>query len=400
MKRLWSVEAGGLLSRNLIVMLVAVFVMRFGEGILGSVRTNFFADTLELSASQVFWLEGIRELPGLIWVFIAALTMRLPLSRMAALWVFVLGLGYTLQSSVQSYSALLAVAITASFGLHGYQPLHPALGMSLTTKDKAGRVMGLLASSGALAGIAGMGAIALFSSLMHALSLRIPYIVGGVLIMLAAVLMWRLPTDVGRTDSPPPRMLFRRRYWRYYVLTFFEGARKYALGGMGMLLLVQVHGWQVWQVSALMLTSSILNMLLAPIMGYCVDRFGERVTMPIGYAGLALCCVGIAVLSNPWLLAGLWVAIKLLQTLGLGLSTYVGRLAPREEMTPTLSAGVSINHISSVMMPLISGALMPIIGFSGAFLMTAAILVASVPFARALQTTAAQPRPALATAGK
>ena len=399
-KRLWEANASSILGRNLIVMLVAVFVMRFGEGILGGVRTNFFLDTLGLSAGQVLWLEGIRELPGLALVFIAALTMHLPLSRRAAISVLVMGIGYGLQSSVRSYGALLVVAVVASFGMHGYQPLHPALGISLTTRDKAGRVMGALASAGALATITGMGAVALASGLaarqpaVGALSLRLPYVAGGALIILAAALMWRLPTDIGHTETPPQRLLFRRRYWLFYVLTFFEGARKQVLSGLGTLVLVQNHGWQVWQVSALLVVSSILSMLTAPLLGYCVDRFGERVTTPASYAGLALCCVGFAVLSNAWFLAGLWVAIKLLLTLGLGLSTYVGRTAPREELTPTLSAGVSINHISSVLMPMLSGLLMPIISYSGVFLLTAGILLASVPFARALRTGEAHAAPA------
>jgi MFS family permease len=366
-------------------MLVAVFVMRFGEGLLGGVRTNFFVDTLGLSSGQVLWLEGIRELPGLALVFIAALTMRLPISRVAAASVLVLGIGYALQSTVQSYAGLLTVAVVASFGLHGYQPLHPALGMSLTTRDKAGRVMGLLGSAGALASIAGMGAITLADSLSGTLSLRLPYIVGGGLIILSALLLFRLPTSIGATKTAPPRLLFRRRYWRYYILTFFEGARKLTLSGMGTLVLVQVHGWQVWQVSGLLLISAIVSMLISPLMGYLVDRLGERVTMPIGYLGLAICCALFAVIGDAWVLAGLWLLIKLLQTLGMGLSTYVRRLAPAEEMTPTLSAGVSINHISSVLMPMLFGVIQPLVGFGGLFMLTAGILLASVPFARAMQ---------------
>jgi sugar phosphate permease len=126
-------------------------------------------------------------------------------------------------------------------------------------------------------------------------------------------------------------------------------------------------------------------MLISPLMGYLVDRLGERVTMPIGYLGLAICCALFAVIGDAWVLAGLWLLIKLLQTLGMGLSTYVRRLAPAEEMTPTLSAGVSINHISSVLMPMLFGVIQPLVGFGGLFMLTAGILLASVPFARAMQ---------------
>jgi hypothetical protein len=72
---------------------------------------------------------------------------------------------------------------------------------------------------------------------------------------------------------------------------------------------------------------------------------------------------------------------------GMGLSTYVYRSASPEELTPTLSAGISINHVTSVAMPLVAGALLPIIKYEGIFLGTGALVLLSVPFALALRTS-------------
>ena len=84
------------------------------------------------------------------------------------------------------------------------------------------------------------------------------------------------------------------------------------------------------------------------------------------------------------MLAVLFVAIKLLVVLGIGLPTYVNRIAPPEELTPTLSAGLSINHVTSVAMPIVAGVLLPIIHYTGIFWGTAALILLSVPFALAL----------------
>ena len=70
----------------------------------------------------------------------------------------------------------------------------------------------------------------------------------------------------------------------------------------------------------------------------------------------------------------------------MGLSTYVYRTAPAEELTPTLSAGVTFDHISSVGMPFLASALLPVIQYEGIFVATAALILLSIPFARALQT--------------
>jgi len=111
---------------------------------------------------------------------------------------------------------------------------------------------------------------------------------------------------------------------------------------------------------------------------------GERKTLSASYVLLTLCCVGFAVLHNAWVLVGVLIVMKLVVMLGMGL-TYVYRLAPAEELTPTLSAGISINHISSVAMPIVAGILLPIIHYEGIFWGTAGLIFLSVPLALMLQ---------------
>jgi len=98
-------------------------------------------------------------------------------------------------------------------------------------------------------------------------------------------------------------------------------------------------------------------------------------------------------------LQGIWLSIKLFLMLGMGLPTYVNRIAPPEELTPTLAAGTSINHVSSVAAPLLAGVVLPFVGYSGVFVGTAALILASVPFAMAMRiepVAVSQPRPAMA----
>jgi MFS family permease len=154
------------------------------------------------------------------------------------------------------------------------------------------------------------------------------------------------------------------------------------------LVLVQDFGLRVWQISTLTLVSSIISLLIAPYLGSLIDRLGERVTTPITLGILALCCFGYAVAPNLWLLIALWLLIKLVAPLGMGLSTYVYRSAPPEELTPTLTAGVTFDHISSVGMPFLAGALLPIVQYEGIFYGSAILILLSIPFARALQVRA------------
>ena len=372
---------------NLVLLATAGFLQRFGLGLLDGARTNFFVDTLGLSGNQVLWLEGIREIPGLLLMFIAALTMRFPLSYRTGVAVIIMGVGYGLYAIVDSFTGLLAVAVLASLGMHLWMPLNSSLAMSLSPKEKAGSVRGTLNGIGSLAGIVGMAALALVTRFAGDLPLSAYYIIGAVFIILSGFLILRIPPDVGATEVEPPHLLLSKRYWLYYVLTFLQGSRKQVLNTFGMLVLVDRFGLPVWQISLVLLVSSVINLIGAPYLGRMIDRLGERTMVTGSYIILMLSCLGLALIPDVRVLIFLLLAIKLFVTVGIGLETYVYRLAPPEELTPTLSAGISINHVTSVSMPLIAGALLPHIGYSGIFLGTAGIILISIPFALAMRAT-------------
>jgi predicted MFS family arabinose efflux permease len=362
-------------------MAYSTFLGRFGGGLMSGAQTNFFINTLGLSGKQVLLMEGIRELPGLALMFVAAFFMRLPLSQSTAISTLIMGLGFFLYAFVHSYSALLTVIVVASLGMHMSMPLGGSLSMSLTTKEKTGQVLGSLASVGSLASIAGICVIMLVSKLMESLTLRAYYIAGGILTIISGLLIFKIPKHVGSTDIKPPRLLLKREYWLYYVLILLQGSGQQVLDSFTMLFLVKNYGLKVWNISLLLLISSVIGMFSAPYIGRMIDRFGERKTVPPSYFFLALSCAGFAVIDNVMFLQALLIINRFMGMFGMGLSTYIRRKAKPEELTPTLSAGISINHITSVTMPLLAGQLLPSFGFEALFIGTAIIIIISIPFA-------------------
>ncbi len=386
MRQFWAKMDRSIWSSHLLLLVISVFFVNFGQGLFQGASTNYFVDTLHLSDTQVLWLQGIREVPGLLLIAIAAATMHWPLVRRAALSILLMGVGYGLYAVINSYIALVAMALTASLGFHAWVPLQASLGMGLAAREHSGRVMGILAASRSLAIIVGMGGLAIVSRLFADISLRFYYVLGGGLIVLAAYLLTRLPKDLGAANGSQPRMLVKRRYWLYYVLTLFEGVRTQVFSAFGTLVLVKEFDLQVWQISLVLLASGVVNLLAAPIMGKLLDHWGERRVLSIGYVLLALGFAGYATLRNPWLLSGALVFINMLLLCSMGLSTYVNRIAPREELTPTLSAGVSFNHITSVAMSFVAGSLMGIAGYQAVAWGAVGIILLSVPFALAIRT--------------
>jgi predicted MFS family arabinose efflux permease len=374
-------------TRNLVILAISVFLLSLGMGLQGGVNTNFIQE-IGLSGSQVLLQSGIREIPGLALVFLAALIMHLPLVWRAVGAVLIMGIGFTLYSAVHSWTALVVVSLTGSLGLHLFMPLNNALALNLAAKQNSGKILGTLGAVGALASMAGIGLIILFS---HWLSLRVLIGSAGGLIILAAIVLTRLPKNIGETKKSQPRLLFRKRYWLYYVLLLFEGSRTQVFSAFNLMVLVYNYGLTAMQISILLLVSGLVNFLLSERLGRLLDIAGERVMLTVGYIALALCFVGYALIDNVWLLGLMVVFINLLVTLSMGLSTYVNRIAPPEELTPTLSIGVSFNHITSVGMSFVAGALLPVIGYKALCWGAVIIIAASVPFAMAIRTKIQNP---------
>jgi len=378
---------GRIWSRSLVLLAAAIFLLSLGTGLQNGVNTNFMKE-LGLSGSQVLLQAGIREIPGLCLMFIAALVMHLPLTWRSVASVLLMGVGYALYATVHSWMALVVVSLTASLGFHLWMPLNSTLALGLVSKENAGRVLGTLASVAALASMAGIGSILLFSRWF---SLRTLAGIAGVLIIAAAIVLSRLPKNIGETKKTQPRLLFRGRYWLYYVLLLFEGSRTQVFFAFNTMVLVYNFGLSALQISGLLLASGLVNFMLAQQLGRLLDIAGERITLTVGYVALALCFVGYATVQNVWFLGTMVICINLLVTLSMGLSTYVNRIAPPEELTPTLSTGVSINHITSVGMSFVAGVLLPIIGYKALCWGAVIIIVLSVPFALAIRTYRPKP---------
>ncbi len=385
-------------NTSLLLLAASAFAAAFGDGVISSARTNFYVDVIGLSGTQVLWLDGLAEVPGILLIVIAAALMYLPATRRAAAAIILMGVGLVLQATTSSFWPLVAMAVIASTGTHVWMPLRSVLSFGAVPMRYSGRALGVLGAVAALASILGMGVTSLVSGLDSAIPLRLYFVVGGVLVVLGGVVLLKLPRNLGVPAERQPRIALKARYWLYYVLTFFEGSRKQVLNTFGTLYLVDQFKLPVWQISALLMTSSIVNLVANPLIGAMVDRLGERKTLAGSHVGLVLCCVAFGVFRQPMVLAAIFVVMRMLVLMGIGLNTYVNRIAPREELDPTLSAGTSINHITSVAMPIVAGVLLPAIGYPGVFMGTAAIILLSVPFALAIRLPKPTPQPAAVSA--
>jgi MFS family permease len=163
-------------------------------------------------------------------------------------------------------------------------------------------------------------------------------------------------------EAPNPQLkkfILRRRYWLYYALQFMSGARRQIFGVFAGLMMVERFGFDVHEVTGLYLINLVANMVLAPVFGKVVGKFGERRALVFEYVGLVIVFSlygGIYWFGWGVLLASiLYVLDHMFFALALALKTYFQKIADPQDIAPTAAVAFTINHIAAVFLPAVLG---------------------------------------------
>jgi len=124
-----------------------------------------------------------------------------------------------------------------------------------------------------------------------------------------------------------------------------------------------------------------LNMFCAPRIGRLIGYWGERKTLTIEYIGLIIVFTAYAIVSDPWIAVGLYIADHLLFSMAIAQKTYLQKIADPKDLASTAGVSFTINHIAAVVLPAAYGVLW-IISPAAVFLTGAALGAVSLMLAR------------------
>ena len=152
-------------------------------------------------------------------------------------------------------------------------------------------------------------------------------------------------------------LLLRKRYWLYYLLTFFSGARRQIFMVFAGFMMVEKFGYSVTEITALFLINYVINLLFAPAIGRLIGRIGERNALIFEYLGLIIIFISYAYVENAQVAAGLYVIDHLLFAMAIAMKTYFQKIADKQDIASTMSVSFTINHIAAVVIPVLLGIL-------------------------------------------
>jgi hypothetical protein len=381
------------------ILVIANFFLYLGFNVWQAIFNNFAVEELGINAAQVGVVQSLREVPGLLGFVLGFLVLLLTEMRVMGLSVLLAGLGVVITGWSDSLSLFILGTMVTSVGFHFFYPSNASVVLMAVGKEDAPKILGRLNSVAAFAAVVGTLAVWILVDGVHYGPVNIPAwgyrtllaVVGGIVVVGSLFSIrnsWQ-----GGGEYQRRKVIFRREYWLYYLLTFMLGSRRHIFMTFALFLLVQRYGMDVRQTATLLLVNSLVSTYTAGQLGRLVARFGERKVLTWNFLGLVGVFMGYAYVESLAILCLLFVLDNIFFGFNLAVDSYFQKIARSpEEITSNVSMAQTINHISALVVPWLGGLLWVGVSPTATFLAGTAIAIFSLALA---QFIPARPAPRL-----
>ena len=355
-----------------------------------SIQANFFRDSLGMDGELNGYLIAIREVPGFLLIFIAAMMLRRGLATATAVSIFIAGVGFSLFSFTQSFNQAIIPILICSIGYHSWLQLQYALGLSLARNGEEGTTLGKLQGIGFLGTF--LALVLVWASLQvtewltgddqQDRILRIFWIFAGTVAIIGAITVRRFPqSERDRKEAKvAPRLTWRREYWLYYVLTTLDGSRQQIYFAFAPFVLVERFDVPARHLMIVLIISALIKWRMGEVIGRMVDRHGEKMTLNVAYVLHLVTFLGFAFAPNVWFAYAAYLGYNFLFLFSIGTTTYIKKIARREDLTPSLAMGISLAHVTAIVVPVFGAALWDQLGYRFPFLFGTIFIILSLIF--------------------
>lgn len=337
-----------------IYLMVLTITVSGGLHVWQTLFDNFAVTVVHLDGHHVGVIQSVREIPGFMSLLVVYVLLVLKEHRLSALSVLLLGIGLAATGMLPSFAGLILTTLVMSFGFHYYETTYQSLGLQYFDKSVAPAVFGKLRSYAALSSM--VTGVLVFILVMF-LSFFQLYLLFGILV--AGVGLWAFSRNPASTDMIPQhkKLIFKKRYWLYYALTFMAGARRQIFMAFAVFLLVKKFEYSVQGIAVLFLINNGINYFLSPFIGRCIVRFGERRMLSLEYLALVVIFIAYALVDSRMLAGVLYVLDHIFFNFAIAINTFFQKIADPMDIAPSMAMGFTINHVAAVVLPALGGLL-------------------------------------------
>ena len=377
---------------------ISMITFALAYGLYKGIIDNYLADVVGMSAFDKGVSEFFRELPGLLLIFVLALFYTLSAEKLYKIGAVIMLAGMVMQSAVPPERVFVILSIFVfSLGDHIQLGMRNTLTLEYAKPQHGGEALGLqnaLHQIGTLAGY--LVVIVIFAVFSTSFGLfRSVFAASAAIIAIGCISTLRLSGN-SETDASKRRFYFRAKYKKYYMLEVFYGARKQIFFTFGPYVLVLFYGASAMIISILFAVSSVCTFIAAPLVGKIIDRFGYKIVMIMDTLILVIVCFfyGFAHHLFPKNVAFViccvnYILDSIISLASMASNVYVQDLSDSaEEMKATISTGVSVNHMITILIALFGGWIWKTLGIETLFVLSAILGLCNSAYAATIKTGA------------
>lgn len=308
--------------------------------------------------------------------------------------IMLIGMG--MLSIVSPTKLLVTIAVCIySLGEHIQLGMKNTLSLEYAKENQGGQALGYqnaLYQVGTLLGY--LVIIIVFSFLAERGMYKPFFLVAAVIMAVGAIFAFRIKGN-SETDKAKSRFYFRKKYTKYYMLEVFYGARKQVFFTFGPYVLILFYGANASVISLLFAISAISCFFLAPLVGKIIDRFGYKIVMVSDTLILVIVCFfyGFAHHIFPMHIAFIvccinYILDSVISLASMASNVYVQDISDnQEEVRATISTGISVNHLITILIALFGGWIWQTLGIETLFIISAVLGLCNSAYAATIKTS-------------
>lgn len=364
---------------NLRIFLIGVLLLGINSGILTTSFNNYLNDIFQLGARDRGFLEFPRELPGAALIVVTGLLSVWLMRTWAILVGIISAIGVVGLAYLSPTIAVMTVwMILWSLGDHLFMPVESAMGLHLAHDGKHGARLGQISGARNLSAIVGAGLVWVIAYFFNGpIIYKILFSFAGIIALLAAISFSKIHDA---TDKIPDKKKFvlKKKYSLYYILNILFGARKQLFLTFGPWVLITIFKTTPSTMALLIMIASLAGVIFRQYFGYIVDTYGEKTVFIADAIILLGVCGGFAYSQNVHILYALFILDNLMFATRIARTTYLNKIASdKRDIPATLSMGITMDHIVSMLIPTIGGLLWFSYGYQSVFIAASVLAVFS-----------------------
>lgn len=378
------------------IFLATLLITGLSYGMYKGSIDNYMAEIVGMGEFDRGVAEFFRELPGLMLILILAMFYMFSAQKLYKIGAVIMAIGMAMLSLVTPTKLLVITAICIySLGEHIQLGMKNTLSLEYARDNQGGQALGYQNALYQAGTVLGYGVIIVIFSLLAAERVYKPiFILATVIIGISTIFSFKIKGD-SATDKSKSRFYFRKKYTKYYMLEVFYGARKQVFFTFGPYVLILFYEANAAIISLLFAISAICCFFLAPMVGRIIDRMGYKIVMISDTLILVIVCFfyGFAHHIFPKEIAFIiccvnYILDSIISLASMAANVYVQDISDnQEEVKATISTGISVNHLITILIALFGGWIWKVLGIETLFVVSAVLGLCNSAYAATIKTS-------------